>query len=76
MPSVNQVVITIDRLEEERAVVRTDQGEEFALPVSLLPVDVSEGAKLWLKITVDEGREASQEDKARYLLHQILNRSS
>ncbi len=76
MPAIEQVGITIDRLEGEVAIVRTDNGEEFILPISLLPADSTEGSKLWLKIGFSGQQEVSQEEQARQLLRQILNRSS
>jgi hypothetical protein len=69
------VEVTIDRLEETGAVVRTDQGEEFVLPLSLLPPESGEGSRLWLSVSPEKKDEASREEVARDLLRQILNKS-
>ncbi len=55
----------VDRIEEDWAVISTPDGEEFEIPVALLPEGVQGGWYLTCRLTRDsETEQAKQEDLA------------
>ena len=70
-------VCSIDRIEEEFAVLLFDDGEERTINKSLLPPGISEGAVLNEKdgtYETDENETALRREKATGLLKKILEK--
>jgi Protein of unknown function (DUF3006) len=70
------IAATIDRFEDDKAVVLLDNGQELVLSRSELPAGVGEGARLVLRFTHDEADEADKAEQARQLLTDLLQRKS
>ncbi len=63
---------TIDRLENDLAVIRLDDGQELSLPLNLLPPGSSEGSLLSLSLGDEASLTKERQAQARALLNEIL----
>ncbi|MFH1112027.1 MAG: DUF3006 domain-containing protein [Patescibacteria group bacterium] len=72
MPAESGLLVTIDRLEENNAVIRTDDGQELVIDLALLPPSSQEGSQLWLNFSANKAGTISQEQLAKVLLKEIL----
>ncbi len=58
----------IIRLEQERAIIKTADGQEINWPLSQLPSETAEGSKVELVLKTNQ----TQETSAKNLLNEIL----
>ncbi len=66
---------TVDRLEDDKAVLRLLDEQELIVDLKYLPVETTEGSILDLCFEVSGEAEKKAETKARQLLNQILKSS-
>lgn len=67
------IKIIIDRLEGEKAVLKTEQGETIVWPRHSLPEGAGEGTAFYFKILPDREKEKESRETAREILNEILN---
>ncbi|PIR93067.1 DUF3006 domain-containing protein [Candidatus Falkowbacteria bacterium CG10_big_fil_rev_8_21_14_0_10_43_10] len=67
--------LTVDRLEGETAVLKTN-GSTINLPVKYLPAGVREGDILNLSISRDGEKTADSKKQAKEILNEIINHSN
>lgn len=66
--------LRVKKLKRTGAVVAVlDSGEEFVIPLELLPENIAEGEKLSLKISDTTSDQENHESFARKLLEEIIN---
>ncbi len=65
--------ITIDRFENDQAVLKTEDNETINWPKEKLPKDANEGSVLLFNITYDAKSEADGKKLAKDILNEILN---
>jgi len=65
--------LTIDRFEEDKAVLKTDDGFSIIWPKNKLPEDSHEGMVLIFNITDDAETEKNNKQLAKDILNEILN---
>jgi len=63
---------TIDRIEEQIAVIRLDNGEQINYPMDDLLFDVKEGDSVDILIAKNENKTIENEDDAKSFLNDIL----
>ena len=69
-----EINLTIDRFEENKAVLKTEDGKEIIIfPKNLLPAGVLEGAVLNFSIRALAEAEEEKRKKAKDILNEILN---
>jgi len=68
-----KINLTIDRFEEEKAVLISDEGEKIIWPKSKLPKDTKEGDILTFAIRSDEEEKEEKKKMAKEILNEILN---
>ncbi|PLX26999.1 DUF3006 domain-containing protein [Candidatus Parcubacteria bacterium] len=66
----------IDRIEGDRAVLKTPDGLEIIWPASKLPADAKEGTVIKIAITDDTAKESADKELAKNILSEILNNSN
>ncbi len=66
------IKLTIDRFENQKAVLKSQNGELVVFPKSLLPDNVYEGMVLYFSINENNKEEKEQEKKAKEILNEIL----
>ena len=66
------LVATVDRLEDDQAVLRFDDGQELVVPVALLPDGTGEGARVTLSFVGNAADESGRAAHARDVLNEIL----
>lgn len=65
--------LTIDRFEENKAVLKTDDGVTVIWPKSKMPTGVKEGGLLSFTISSGGDEEEERRKVARDILNEILN---
>jgi len=65
--------LTIDRFENEKAVLKTAKGETIIWPKSMLPAEAKEGAVLNFTIRGDREKEKEKKGLAKDILNELLN---
>lgn len=73
---MNFIKAVIDRLEENFAVLKTEDGQEVLWPVKDLSKEAKEGAAVRLILSTDESDEEERKKIAKTLLNEILQNSS
>ncbi len=63
----------IDRIEESKAVILSDDGQTILWPIENLPEDTSEGSVVYINLTKSEIEEQERENLARDILNEIMN---
>lgn len=63
---------TIDRIENNKAVLKTNDGQEWLWPADQLPKDAQEGSVVELEIKSDKESEREREKLARAVLNEVL----
>jgi len=66
---------TVDRIEGEKAVLKTADGQQIIWPLSALPAEVHEGAVLILTAYTELMIEAEKEKIVKTMLSEILKTS-
>ena len=64
--------LTIDRFENEKAVLKTDEGETIIWPKSLLPAGAKEGEILAFSVCEDKEKEKDKKTMAKDILNELL----
>ncbi|MDD5291074.1 MAG: DUF3006 domain-containing protein [Patescibacteria group bacterium] len=65
--------LTIDRFENEKAVLKTEKGETIIWPKDKLPAEAKEGAVLIFTIAGNKEKERNKKDLAKDILNELLN---
>lgn len=63
----------VDRIEESKAVIRSDDGQILLWPIEDLPEDTSEGSVIYISLTKSEIDESERENLAKDILNEIMN---
>ncbi len=66
------ILLTIDRFEGEKAVLKTKDNQTIIWPKDKLPADAREGALLVFRITSDQDQTEDRRRLAREILNEIL----
>ena len=67
------LTLIIDRFEEDKAVLKTDDNQSIIWPKNKLPADLKEGSALTFAISEDKLKEAGSAKLAKDILNEILN---
>ena len=67
------IQLTIDRFENEKAVLKFDSGETLVWPKSKLPENIKEGDVLKINIDSDSEATDSKHGEAKEILNELLN---
>lgn len=67
------IKLTIDRFENNKAILITDEGDTVIWPKSKLPNDAREGMVLNFNILSDLETEKEKKELAKDILNEILN---
>lgn len=67
------IKLTLDRIEGERAVLKTEDGITIVWPKNKLPVEAKEGAVLEFQIKDDRTAELKKKEMAKTILNEILD---
>ncbi len=72
------IKVTVDRIEEDKAVllVRNGEEEEVIMPVSLLPAEAGEGSILKISIEFDRQETARAEKRVKSLIEKLKNKTA
>jgi len=65
--------VTIDRFEDDKAVLKTDDNKTIIWPKAKLPELVKEGDVLVFAIATDKDKTAKNKELAKSILNEILN---
>ena len=65
--------LTIDRIENEKAILKTENGETIIWPKDKLPAEVKEGAILTFTVFGDKEKEMGKKQQAKDILNELLN---
>jgi hypothetical protein len=65
--------LELDRIEGEKSVLFTDDGDEIVLSNKILPKDIAEGDCLILTVATDEAEKLANDQKAKDILNAIMN---
>ena len=68
----NFIKAVIDRFENRKAVLKTDDGQELLWPIKNLPDDVQEGTVVRIVIKTNQTDQEEREKIAKTLLNEIL----
>ncbi len=68
----NLLIGIIDRFEAEKAVIKTENGQEIIWPIQKLPDGATEGGAVKLVLTTDGEIGAEKENLAKAMLNEIL----
>jgi len=63
---------TIDRFEQDRAVLRTDDGQTLVVHRAELPANVVAGGVILARFTDDATATADRHERARTILNELL----
>lgn len=64
----------IDRLEEDKAVLKFTDGQSLVVPIEVLPEGVGEGSVLHFSFSQDKAGEEERQKLAKEMLNEILKR--
>ena len=67
------IKMTLDRIEGDKAVLKTTDGQSVIWPKKDLPVDLSESMVLVFEISNQEEYERKDKQKAKDILNEILD---
>jgi len=65
--------ITIDRFEDDQAILKTTTGETIAWPKKLLPQNCAEGDSLVFTAMSEKEKTEKNKELAKTILNEILN---
>ncbi|MFH1187728.1 MAG: DUF3006 domain-containing protein [bacterium] len=69
----NPIKAVIDRIEESKAVIRSDDGQILLWPIENLPENTAEGSVVYISLTKSEIEERERENLAKEILNEIMN---
>ncbi len=67
------IKVTIDRFENGKAVLKTEDKQSIVWPKNKLPENIKEGSVLRIAISFDQETEGSDKELAKDILNEILN---
>ncbi|MFA4833650.1 MAG: DUF3006 domain-containing protein [Patescibacteria group bacterium] len=67
-----EYLLTIDRFEDEKAVLKTEKGETIIWPKDKLPAEAKESAVLIFSIRGDKEKENDKKGLAKDILNELL----
>lgn len=68
------LTLTVDRIEEDKAVLLTDDNKEIIWPTKKLPENIHEGQVLYINISdVADRKEGTNRKLAKDILNEILD---
>lgn len=65
--------LTLDRVEGEQAVLKTEDGATIVWPKNKLPAEAKEGSVLEFQIKDDQTAELEKKEMAKTILNEILD---
>ncbi len=65
--------LTIDRLEDKQAVLKTEDNQTINWPIDKLPVEAHEGSTIIFNILTDQESEKDKREQAKDMLNEILD---
>ncbi len=65
--------LTIDRLEDKQAVLKTEDNQTINWPIDKLPVEAHEGSTMVFNILTDQESEKDRREQAKDMLNEILS---
>lgn len=65
---------TLDRFEENKAVIKTEDGQQILWPKENLSEDIKEGSAVDIVIFNEEAEQIQREKMAKTLLNEILKK--
>jgi hypothetical protein len=72
---IRRIKLELDRIEDGKSVLFTDDGDEIVLPNKILPKEIVEGDYLVLTVATDEAEKSKKEQSAKDILNEIMNPS-
>lgn len=69
------IELTVDRFEEDKAVLAAHDGEAIIWPKNKLPAETHEGSALSFDITASAEREKRDKQTAKDLINEIIKNS-
>ena len=69
---ISAINLTLDRFEENKAVLYSETNDEIILPKKMLPKEAIEGESIVLTLATDEAETKRREGKAKDILNEIL----
>jgi hypothetical protein len=70
--SIQKTTFTLDRFEEEKAVLLDEKNQEIVLQKNMLPKGIKDGAVLVITIATDGAETSQREKKAKEILNEIM----
>jgi len=70
---MNNFEVTIDRIEDDKVVVKTQQNETVVLPISWLPKGMKEGDVCYFSIKNLQDKGKAGREQAKDILNEILD---
>ena len=70
------IKLTLDRIEGEMAVLKTENSATIIWPVNQLPSNIYEGMILIFKVSGEKETEMEEKKRAKEILNEILNINS
>ncbi len=67
------IKLTIDRFEEDKVVLKTDDNQTIIWPKNKLPAEAREGAVIAFNIITDAKEEKNKQEQAKEILNEILS---
>ncbi len=67
------IKLTIDRFEEDKVVLKTDDNQTIIWPKNKLPAEAREGAVITFNIITDAKEEKNKQEQAKEILNEILS---
>ncbi len=64
---------TLDRFEDGKAVIKTEDGQEIIWPTNKLPEEITAGNSLSITISSNIDKTSAKEGLAKNMLNEILN---
>ncbi len=68
-----EIKLSLDRFEDDRAILKTEEGHYISWPTSLLPKDVKEGEAVSFSVHTDKEKTTKNKEVAKSILNEILN---
>lgn len=69
------IELTVDRFEEDKAVLAANDGQAIIWPKNKLPAEAREGSTLSFEITTSAEREKRDRQTAKDLINEIIKNS-
>ena len=70
---MSELTATIDRIEEDKAILVFDDGQKLIIPINKLPANSSAGKILEINLNANENETNEKERLAKDVLNEILS---